>query len=300
MEQHVGRLNYAFLVGRAIEAPQLHNICISIDEYELMGQWNQWEWLNVINMLETSTQRRKSNIFKLCPRCRCQQQRTENAFVGDSPQRRENENDCQKDLGQSVLQGYKRQVQGSNGPNAAQLGRPWCSTQTLPPRHNQIQRPRQGGHAVIKTWDVANISRVDSRESRIRLSSENGRKQNAKAINWSSNRRRSWEDTGCIATPLLLQLGQHQRMTSRTEYRAVSSHQSRRKEIAQLGRSDQEVLPQLLEWDRQPAILQPKNGVNKSCDRSSVAERISECRKKFSLAKRQPEELYRICRLGAW
>ena len=73
-----------------------------------------------------------------------------------------------------MLQGFKRQVQGSNGSNPAQLGRPWGSTQTLPSRHNEAQRLRQDGHAVIKAWGIAHIPGVVSREDRIRLSSEKG------------------------------------------------------------------------------------------------------------------------------
>ena len=143
MEQQVGSLNYAFIGGRAIEAPQLHNICISIDEYELMGQWTQWEWLNITNevlqsrgcqnkgettrraihkqiiLLETNIQRGKSDVFESSARCRRQQRQTENAALGVSQQRFENENSSQK-VGQSVLQGYNRQVHGSNGLNPAQ------------------------------------------------------------------------------------------------------------------------------------------------------------------------------------
>ena len=43
IEQHVARLNYTFFEGRALEAPKLHNMGLSIDEYGLMGQWDDWE-----------------------------------------------------------------------------------------------------------------------------------------------------------------------------------------------------------------------------------------------------------------
>ena len=59
-------------------------------------------------------------------------------------------NQRESGLGQSVLQGYTRQVQGYNGSNSAQPERPWGSTQTLPARHNKAQRPCQDGHAVIQ------------------------------------------------------------------------------------------------------------------------------------------------------
>ena len=77
-------------------------------------------------------------------------------------------------LGQSVLQGYNRQVQGYNGGCSAQLDRPWGSTQTFPPRHNKAQRPCQSGHAVIKAWCIAHVPRVVPREGRIRLPREKG------------------------------------------------------------------------------------------------------------------------------
>ena len=61
IEQHVEKLNYVFSKGRAIEAPKLHNISISIDEYGLMGQWENWEWLNVI---QEATRGRSSQSHK--------------------------------------------------------------------------------------------------------------------------------------------------------------------------------------------------------------------------------------------
>ena len=49
IEQHVARLNYMFTEGRASDAPTFHNVSISIDECEFLGQWRQWEWLATIN-----------------------------------------------------------------------------------------------------------------------------------------------------------------------------------------------------------------------------------------------------------
>ena len=31
-----------------MEAPKLHNVSMSIDEYNLMGLWKIWEWMDVI------------------------------------------------------------------------------------------------------------------------------------------------------------------------------------------------------------------------------------------------------------
>ena len=48
IDQHVRELQYKFSDGRAAEAPKLYNINISIDEYQMMGLWSPWEWLDVI------------------------------------------------------------------------------------------------------------------------------------------------------------------------------------------------------------------------------------------------------------
>ena len=77
-------------------------------------------------------------------------------------------------LEQSVLQGCKRQVQGSNGLNPAQPRRPWGSTQTIPSRRNEAQRPRRDGRAVVKAWGTVHVPMVVSREGRIRLLNEKG------------------------------------------------------------------------------------------------------------------------------
>ena len=96
-------------------------------------------------------------------------------LFGVSRRRCENESGSQHDLAQSVFRGSRRQVQGSNGLNPAQLRRPLGSTQILPPRHIRVKHSCQSGHAVIKARGVAHTPRVDSREDRIRLLSEKGR-----------------------------------------------------------------------------------------------------------------------------
>ena len=47
-EKHLAKLNYEFTDGRAREAPKLHSIIVSMYEYNLMGLWTPWEWLDVI------------------------------------------------------------------------------------------------------------------------------------------------------------------------------------------------------------------------------------------------------------
>ena len=79
-------------------------------------------------------------------------------------------------LGQLVLQGHKRQVQGSNWSNPAQPRRPWGSTQILLSRHNRVKHPCRDSHAVINAWGIAHIPRVVSREDRIQLLSEKDHK----------------------------------------------------------------------------------------------------------------------------
>ena len=61
IEQHVAKLNYVSTEGRASEAPKLHNVSISIDEYELLGQWRRWEWLDVI---DNSVQNKQHGVLK--------------------------------------------------------------------------------------------------------------------------------------------------------------------------------------------------------------------------------------------
>ena len=79
------------------------------------------------------------------------------------------------DLGQLVLQGSKRQVQGSNGWNAAQLDRAWGSAQTGPSRHNRVQYPCLGGCVTgTETQGRVRLPPVVSREDMTQLSCEKG------------------------------------------------------------------------------------------------------------------------------
>ena len=78
-------------------------------------------------------------------------------------------------LGQVVLQGYSRQVQGSNGSNAAQPDRPWGSTQTVPTGHNRVKYPCLVGRVTgTEPRGRAHMPTVVSREGMTRLPNEKG------------------------------------------------------------------------------------------------------------------------------
>ena len=181
VEQHVARSNYAFAEGRASETPKLNNVSLSVDECGLFGKWERWEWLDVVYNHEQfhsergdeqGARRPSGGEFHICGRVNNSQRMRSRG--GACHTTIVNRNSSQSDLGQPVLQRFKRQVQGSNELNPAQPRRPWGSTQPFPSRHNEAQRLRQGGHAVIKAWGIAHIPGVVSREGRIRLPSEKG------------------------------------------------------------------------------------------------------------------------------
>ena len=187
IEQHVATLKYTFADGRTSEGPKVNNVSISIDEYEPIGQWKEWEWSHMINscVQVNGDGTQKNNNGKLCRGeinlCKRSIQTTHYTT--------ESRNSSHLDLGQSVLQGYKRQVQGFNGLQPALPCRPWGSAQTLPSRHNEAQRPRQDGRAVVKAWGIAHIPRVDLREDRIRLPSEKGQNRSKGTSEWSVQRK---------------------------------------------------------------------------------------------------------------
>ena len=78
------------------------------------------------------------------------------------------------DLGQPVLQKYNRQVKGPNGRAAAQLDRPWGSTQTVPSKHSRVKHPCASRVTGIETWGIAHVPTVVPREGMTRPSCENG------------------------------------------------------------------------------------------------------------------------------
>ena len=95
-ERHLEKLQCEFATGRAEEAPQLHSVSMSIDEYNLMGLWEPWEWIDVITYVVTkkSTKLDARSNPRLCAG-------EINVLCGHGGS-----------LEQSVLQGYKRQVHG--------------------------------------------------------------------------------------------------------------------------------------------------------------------------------------------
>ena len=160
---HVKKFGYTYTKGRSIEAPQLHFISQSWDECK-NGEVQEWcEWVQIL--LARLGNNKAKDEYRIG-------RREMYSVVSDELTRQRRKNSS--GLGQPVLQGYKRQVQGYNGSNSAHPRRPWGSTQTLPSRHNRVKHPCQDGHAVIQAWGVAHTPRVASREGRIRLPSEKG------------------------------------------------------------------------------------------------------------------------------
>ena len=69
IEQHLQRLGCEIIEGRADEAPKLHNVSMSMDEYNLVGVWKPWEWLDVITCaIEYKSAKiqkfKQGNVFK--------------------------------------------------------------------------------------------------------------------------------------------------------------------------------------------------------------------------------------------
>ena len=144
IEQHVAKLNYIVEEGKASEAPKFHNVSISIDECELLGQGGEWEWLQLIknSIQHDDNKKRKQEKQRWC---RGEINLCERG-IRSTDWVTENRNSSQSDLGQSVLRGFRRRVKGSNGSDmhhvcmlAAQLSRPRGSTKTFPSRHNEAQ-----------------------------------------------------------------------------------------------------------------------------------------------------------------
>ena len=144
---HTTTLAYRFTTGRAEEAPQLHKLSQSRDDYEYGPNDEACEWVNGIMQAvqQVWSRRRRANnnnrgeiwICHESQRIRHKQQEVAERLraVAD-------------DLGQLVLQGRKRPVQGSNGLNPAQPRRPWGPTRTGPSGHNRVQYLCPDGHAT--------------------------------------------------------------------------------------------------------------------------------------------------------
>ena len=124
----------------------------------------------------------------------------------------------------------------------AQFCRPWGSTQTLPPKHNEAQRFCQDGDAVIQAWGIAHIPKVDPRERRIRLPSEKGLQPNAALHNNTTIKEDSCKE--CVdkgALPQALERNRKKATITTNEFaakgnsikvecRAVSLHQLEKNE----------------------------------------------------------------------
>ena len=106
-DHHTTNLGFQAIGGRPEDAPNLHNISISMDEYQNGGNCEEWQWLKYLWRGKHNRERRAGELRLL---------------VG--------QNDTTH-VRQRVLWGYTRQVQGSNGSNAAQPGRPQGSTLTF-------------------------------------------------------------------------------------------------------------------------------------------------------------------------
>ena len=68
IEQHLHKLKFEFAEGRAAEAPKPQHVSMSIDEYNMMGLWRPWKWLDVIieAVKQESTKPRMSSKFSRC------------------------------------------------------------------------------------------------------------------------------------------------------------------------------------------------------------------------------------------
>ena len=205
-----------------------------------MGLWRPWKWLDVIieAVKQESTKRRISPKFSTC--------------VGEINML------CERltSLEQSVLQGTKRQVQGSNGSNFAQPRLPWGSTQTLPSEHNRVKHPCSDGHVTgIETWGIARVPKVDPREDRIRWFREKG------SYNKGMPETRTRQQSSSKLGGELLQLVWHQAGTTKGS-------------LQQLGYNRRIVTTAMGPTTNGTRIGRPEN--------------------QFPLARRQSEELYSI------
>ena len=111
---HVTNLGFQATGVRPEDAPNLHNISMSMDEYQNGGNIEDWKWLKYLwgrqhnGCSKNQTQRRASELYTLDGR-----RHTTN-------------------VRQQVLHGTNWQVQGSNGLNAAQFDQPWGSILMFP------------------------------------------------------------------------------------------------------------------------------------------------------------------------
>ena len=206
---HTTTMGFQYAEGRAEEAPKLHVFSqAQYHESQYSTEWEQWKWLKYLS----DDRRGRHNRGKT-------RQGTLNSVTKGCQHNKQ-----LTDLGQVVLQGYNRQVQGSNGLNSAQPDRPWGSTQTVPIGHNRVKRPCLVGRVTgTQTRGIAHMPTVVPREGMIHLLSEKGPFN--QRMPGTRNRRGSWSQAK-KGVPLLLLLLPQQ--LGHKETRNIQTHTSQR------------------------------------------------------------------------
>ena len=110
---HTTKLGFHATEGRPIDAPNLHNLNLSIDVHMIGNNYNEWPWLYYLQPTKDKVQR--SGASGIC--------------TGDLTLVSTGTNVT--DVWQQVLRGSNWSVQGYNGSNAAQLNQPLGSTLTF-------------------------------------------------------------------------------------------------------------------------------------------------------------------------
>lgn len=103
--QHLQKLKCEFTKGRAGEAPKLHSVSLSIDEYNTRGPKQQWEWTDVI-ICAVESKSPKVQKFKYRNVKKGELNTVERCMQSTNVRQR-------------VLWGFQQRVQGFNGLNAA-------------------------------------------------------------------------------------------------------------------------------------------------------------------------------------
>ena len=164
-DHHIGDQEYKFPEGRAEEAPQLHTLSQSKDEYLWGNNIEECNWTKpILKTIDTTPERacrsvnskRRERGVKINDainndhqQAMCQRESEKRSVCRASGTSRVQQvvSLVGRDLGHLVLWGFKRQVQGSNGLNPAQPCRPQGLTRTVPSGHNRVQYPCPDGHA---------------------------------------------------------------------------------------------------------------------------------------------------------
>ena len=128
---HLKKLEYQFTHGRSSEAPQLHEISVSIDEYRYGHEYKHCEWVQImINGLSQSkhNEPRRSRNAGQYMLTRGSEKYSHNHQYSEQETKN---GECNIDVWHQVLWGSKPRIQGSNGSNAAQLNCPQGATLTF-------------------------------------------------------------------------------------------------------------------------------------------------------------------------